>query len=393
MLSRIASVSSAFLVAVFLVGVVGVQADAPPLWGPLEPGSHDVGFRRLWELDESRVWPRSPSLDSLEGSVARPVRVDVWYPADCDSDERMPLGDYVMMDAPSAPFEDLVFLTRRWDRYSYKGLAEDDEGFDRLMAARTAACPDAPASPGRFPLVVYSAGWFNRAPDNTLLAEFLASHGFVVAAIPQSNPGLWTYDFRSDASSIENQVRDLEVALGALAAESAVDRRRIAAMGHSTGGDVALLLQGRNPHIDAVVGLDASWTLGPENDVANSAFFAPEHHRVPILIARRPTAGRAGADDVLTSLVGAPRIVAEIPGGDHGSFGDDPAQRYFLGNGTAEHRATQIEAAKTVLEFLRRTLLGTATFDGESLLESYRSRGLVTSFLEALPTPTEENED
>lgn len=102
----------------------------------------------------------------------------------------MRFDHYVRVPAHSEEFEDLAFLTRRWDEYSYGGLAEDSTSFDRLMAVQTAACADAPSGPGRFPLVLYSGGWFNRAPDNTILFEHLASHGFVVASVPQLNPGL-----------------------------------------------------------------------------------------------------------------------------------------------------------------------------------------------------------
>jgi dienelactone hydrolase len=227
--------------------------------------------------------------------------------------------------------------------------------------------------------VLYSAGWFNRSPDNTILAEFLASHGFVVASVPQLNPGLWTYNFQSDATSVENQVRDLEVALGALVEEPFVDRRRIATMGYSTGGDVALLLQARNPLIDAVAGLDASWTLGPDNDVQSSPAFTTGQHRVPILAVRRPPQGGAGYNSVLSALTAAPRVVVEIPGADHGSFSDDPAERNLLGADTAEHRATHVVVAEAVVAFLREALLSGVAFDGNSLAEQYRSRGLVAT--------------
>jgi predicted dienelactone hydrolase len=292
----------------------------------------------------------------------------------------MPLRSYVFPEPPSEEFKDLVFLTSRWDEYSYRGLTgKDSTAFDRLMSTNTAVCSNAAIAAGRFPLVLYSAGWFNRAPDNAILAEFLTSHGFVVASVPQLNPGLWTYNFQSDATSVENQIRDLEVALGVLVQESFVDRRRIATMGYSTGGDVALLLQARNPLIDAVVGLDASWTLGPDNDVQSPHGFTTEQHRVPILAARRPPQGGAGYNSVLDALTAAPRVVVEIPGADHGSFSDDPAERNLLGAGTAEHRATHAVVAEAVVAFLREALLSRVPFDGDSLAEQYRSRGLVAA--------------
>jgi dienelactone hydrolase len=293
----------------------------------------------------------------------------------------MALEGYLRMRAPGPEFDDLVFLTHRWDEYSYRGLAEKDSTvFDRLMAVETAACRDAPSASGRFPLVLYSAGWFNRAPDNTILAEYLASQGFIVASVPQLNPGLWTFRFESDAWSVENQVRDLEFALGVLAADSTVDRRRIAAMGYSTGGDVALLLQARSPLIDAVIGLDASWTLGPGNDVSSSAFFSPPRHLVPVLAVRRTVRDAATADAVLDSLTAAPRLVVQVPGADHGSFSDDERQRRVLGLGTPDDAATHARIGNVVLEFLRSALVDGDDFDGAVLAQRYRSWGLDAGF-------------
>lgn len=380
--------SHRWLVALAFVGVLAIpvrsEAQARPLWHTLDPGSHAVGFRRIWSEDASRIWPRSPAIDSVSGPVARPIRVDVWYPAEtCMRGDRMRLGDYLEMDAPSPDFDDLVFLTHRWNEYSYRGLAPDSAAYDRLMSAETAACAGAVGSPGRFPLVVYSAGWFNRSPDNTVLAEYLASHGFVVAALPQVNPGLWTFDFTSDAPAIENQIRDMEMALALLRDDPAVDRRRIAAAGYSTGGDVALLLQNRNPLIRAVVGMDASWTLGPGDDVSNSDFFRPEWHGVPILVVRRPVDGDV-ADTVLDRLTAAPRVVVEIPGADHGTFSDDPVQRLYLGTGPEPPAETHTVMAEVILEFLTRALAsGSGAFDGESLAGRLATRGLRARFLAA----------
>lgn len=382
-----------WILAGVLAGSTQLQAQPRPLWGRLEPGTYEVGFRRVWTLDRSRIWPRSSNLDSLKGNVARPIRIDVWYPAKCVDRQRVRLRNYLNMEPPGADFEDLVFLTHRWDEYSYRGLVnKDSTAFDRLMNAETAVCSSATAAPGRFPLVMYSAGWFNRAPDNTILAEFLATHGFVVATVPQLNPGLWTFNFRSDARSVENQVRDLEVAIGKLVDEPFVNRTHIAAMGYSTGGDVALLLQGRNPLIDAVVGLDASWTLGSDNDVLSSPFFTAEVHSVPILAARRPPQEDAGANAVLDVLTAAPRIVVDIPGADHGSFSDDPGERRLLGTDTEEHQNTHALVAKTVVGFLRAAFVDGDVFNGKELTEQYRAGGLRASFVPGAIEKTESND-
>lgn len=356
----------------------GAAAQGPPLWGDLEPGAHEVGFERIWTLDRTRAWERSNAIDSTSGEIGRPVRIDVWYPAECGAEDRMPVRGYVAMAAPGPAFEDLVFLTRRWDEYSYRGLAGDSAAFDRLMGMTTASCEDASPEPGRFPLVVYSAGWYNRAPDNTVLAEYLASRGYVVATVPQLNPGLWTFDFTSDAASVEHQARDLEVALGVMATDPRVDRRRVAAMGYSTGGDVALLLAGWSPLVDVVVGLDASWTLGSDHDVRGSPRFRPDDVVALAVAFRRPDTGPE-ADALLKRLTGMGRVVATVPGADHGTFSDDPTQRFTLGTGAESARAAQSLVARGVAISLDVTLDAESS-DLARVVERLRGLGLGVAF-------------
>ncbi|HKI84209.1 MAG TPA: hypothetical protein VKA63_07730, partial [Candidatus Krumholzibacteria bacterium] len=122
---RAASVLMSVLIAIALAGPALAQNETPPLWGELEPGTHAVGFRHLWQLDFSRIWPRSTALDSTAGNVSRPMRIDLWYPA-VSCEDPAPLQNYVEMEAPSESYEDLVFLTHRLDAYSYNGLAQKD---------------------------------------------------------------------------------------------------------------------------------------------------------------------------------------------------------------------------------------------------------------------------
>ena len=52
--------------------------------------------------------------------------------------------------------------------------------FDRFLAAKTIAVKDAPAAVGRFPVVIYHPGLGGSYEDNSVLFEYLASHGYLV---------------------------------------------------------------------------------------------------------------------------------------------------------------------------------------------------------------------
>lgn len=73
----------AFLVLAALTGAPGsaARAQAPArLASGLAGGPFGVGFTRLWLLDSTREWTRGPASAGGGGAIARPIRVDVWYP-------------------------------------------------------------------------------------------------------------------------------------------------------------------------------------------------------------------------------------------------------------------------------------------------------------------------
>ncbi len=298
----------------------------PVLQAGLPVGAHAVGFRHEWIIDPTRVWPLSERLDSTNGSVARHMRVDVWYPAMATPECTHPrLANFVKPDPPSAEFEESNRWVERWDSQSYEGYARSaDRPLETFMAVRTLACRDAQPAEGRFPLVLYSGGWYNRSPDNAALAEYLAGHGYVVAEVPLLGDGLWTGNLASSPSAIETQMRDVETALGALIDKPWVDRRRVAVMGFSSGGIVALLLEGRNPIIDAVVGLDPSYG-GDVDKVFGSPYFDMERSRRPLLTLRAGNERFTQRDRsvVIDSMHLADRYTADVGRSSHGDFSDD----------------------------------------------------------------------
>ena len=70
----------------------GVRADSPTLWGDLEAGPHEVGFRILEETDHSRAIRLGGSSSEI---YPRPIRIYVWYPANLPEGSRpMAFGRY-----------------------------------------------------------------------------------------------------------------------------------------------------------------------------------------------------------------------------------------------------------------------------------------------------------
>jgi len=214
---------------------------APPLWATLVPGRYGVGFRVLYRLDRSRVWETGDS--AIDKDPARPIRVSVWYPASADgSGQAMSYRDYVLFGSPGGPFTRLNVLLETRDTLSQRGAFAGAEGFrPRLNSLPVFARRGAQRASGKFPLVLYSAGWNSSTQhDNSVLAEYLASHGYVVAAVPQVGPSASTFGLRVSPADLEIQMRDIEFAMGVVHELREVERSSLAAPGRSPRRYLAL---------------------------------------------------------------------------------------------------------------------------------------------------------
>ncbi len=149
---------------------------------------------------------------------------------------------------------------------------------DRLVTAfiSTQSVINAPIAAGPFPLVIYVPGAGGRLVDNSSLAQELASHGFIVAAIDDTHPDI-AIDFSSDAAigrtkidgerKVRLQATDVLSLIDALAAYSAerkgafagrIDSDRVGIFGFSFGGAVAAHVASMDSRIRAAVDLDGS---------------------------------------------------------------------------------------------------------------------------------------
>jgi predicted dienelactone hydrolase len=113
-----------------------------------------------------------------------------------------------------------------------------------------AAIGAAPAG-GRFPLVLVSHGTGGTRLNHHLLAEALARHGFIVAALTHPGDNYRDRSMIADPRYWFERPRQLGRLLDALLADPAwkdrVDAARVGAIGHSAGGYTVLALIGGRP--------------------------------------------------------------------------------------------------------------------------------------------------
>jgi dienelactone hydrolase len=231
---------------------------------PAPTGPYAVGTRILELTDQSRHEDHS-----ADPEARRSVVVQLWYPAE---PSHYPLARY-----------------KRWREATfgtmYAPLLTTHSHVDALMAK--AGAP--------FAVLLFGHRWNGQRTQNTDLAEELASHGYVVAAIdhPYNSARVQLADGRvivgnealegsggptaSAADQIAVWNRTLETwtadnlfVLNQLAAMNGdskspmhgrLDTDHAGAFGHSFGGAASLRLCGLDPRIKACANLDG-WTFG-----------------------------------------------------------------------------------------------------------------------------------
>ncbi|MEO8577829.1 MAG: hypothetical protein ABI556_14055 [Gemmatimonadales bacterium] len=241
-----------------------------PLWEGLDPGPHLVGFRSFWRRDRTRTFTMAVDQDGkrLPVDPARPVRINMWYPAQSGG-RATTIASY--LDPARTPgFEAEESFIRDVDVGDGKGpgfrrIVALQSLYDALLSTPTAAHQDARVQPGHHPVVVYALGQGDYTQEDIPFCEYLASRGFIVVSVPQ----LGTSPRRSvmfihDAASYDVQVSDLAFGLATVLREfPEADPSRVGAIGMSMGGVYATLLALRNSAVRVVIGRDPSIIARP----------------------------------------------------------------------------------------------------------------------------------
>lgn len=306
------------LVGLLFLTPSAAEGQSPPLWGDLQPGPYGVGFRVLYRYDPSRSW-RPTDSKIAGGSLGRPVRISVWYPACLPTGTPLPFGRYVHYSGGEKVFEEVNQALGERDATSLRRVLKEEEAFRKLLGTPTAAAGAATAAAGRFPVVVYASGLNDVAPSGSVLGEYLASRGFVVVTVPQLGSDYGRFSLGINPIDLETQVRDLEFAAATVRELSFVDCERLATAGHSMGGVAALVFQMRHPEVRAVVGLDASYgSREHKSTLTGSPYNRPNRMRVPLLDLRR--ADPQTDLSALSGFVFSDRYLGEFPGVAHADF-------------------------------------------------------------------------
>ena len=256
---------SVLLLILIISFQTNIFAAGSPLWGGLEAGQYDVGFKTIEKYDYSRTFRSRYDYygEPIPGENARPIQICIWYPAQkSDETSYMVLGEYAFPMPEYPDFFQVITATQQRELMRLTGLFNNNRGM-MLDASNVevGAIRDAVPADGQFPLIVYFPDLMSSISDNFVLCEYLASNGFVVMTTHQIgtnglNPGVNQVDF-------ETIVRDKEFALANLGDLNFINTDKIGSFGVGGGGLASIILQMRNYNIEAVASL-AGWNLSKE---------------------------------------------------------------------------------------------------------------------------------
>jgi hypothetical protein len=297
------------------------QAQDPLLRGTLERGPYPAGFRSSVALDESR---------NYDGN-ARPIFLAVWYPASNTSGPGIAYSRYLRIpDAAAHPsfrkrLEAFIRDVVSDDLFHKTEAALTDReraAFDTLLATGTGSHPDAMPAQGRFPVVIYHSGAGGSYEDNSVLFEYLASHGYVVVSSAFQSP---FPDFiGNNVGGIERSGPDLDFIVQQSRTWPYADGVAIAAIGHSAGAQVLLEWIGSPTcAARAFVSLDTTLEYTPENFQGHRALRDAMRRLTPpriavLLFAQARRKPRFSTFD--SYLREAPRYEAAVAGFSHNDF-------------------------------------------------------------------------
>ena len=279
----------------FLILVWPISAPGQPrarsnaaLWGELKPGPYSVGFRMIFRSDLTRTWRTTRKYEQsfTPDQSGRPIRISVWYPVARPQGMQMRFEQYVSPPGPSA-FAELNHIIEMRELANSSRVPAGR--WSDLLATPVNAYSNAAPAAGRFPLLLY-AGSLDSTSTTTVfvMAEFLASHGYVVVTVPLLGPTNENPEQGRMPADREREVRDLEFASSVIRSQPNVDDTKIGAFGKSLGGIEALLFAMRNANVSAVIGLDATYGFkGNEKLLTDMADYSQRNMRAAFLDIRR----------------------------------------------------------------------------------------------------------
>ena len=172
----------------------------------------------------------------------------------------MTLRDYAERELASGSSEDSM---RSWLAGAVSGSTTgvSAETLTNILDSPMQASVGVASAMGPFPLILWTVR-HETTTAQSVLSEYLASHGYIVASPRYAGPRLpHPWEMETDAEKLETfltHADDLRFALQTLVGDPGVDPSRIGVLTWSYAAELAPLLQLRHDNVAVVIGLSSN---------------------------------------------------------------------------------------------------------------------------------------
>lgn len=264
------------------------------------PGPHAVGVRYVKQVDRTRAFtPKQGALAGLfakEDKRGRPMQTVIWYPAE-KGGQPVKFDDYLQLVGwetdPDASPKEQAHTVDAWLRMVTDGKRDAQVASERKRGMW--AVRDAVPKAGKFPVVIYAPSYNNTTFENADIAEYLASHGYIVISAP--TVGLSSRWIKKDLMHAELQAADIRFLIDYARRLPQADMAQVAVAGFSWGGLSNVLAASKDTRIKALVCIDGA--VRYFNTLVTQASYAvPEKLDTPLLfLAQSPASMEANIRD------------------------------------------------------------------------------------------------
>lgn len=331
--------SRTILVALLLAGSSPAHAQSPQ-WDDLKPGAYGAGFRMIETFDRGRTVkpPTDYAGRTATEAPGVPMQLGVWYPAVRRPGSR-PMSYFELLLAvrerptfgPQTAADSAA--TRQFVTQTVGFAGGDTTRSDARPAAvlsrATASLRGAPPARGKFPVVILASG--GAIGGTTVLAEYLATHGWIVVSTQGQTLASGALQPTEPALAIDVGVNAIAFALATAHTISNADAGRVGVIGFNFDSFSALDYQARYMRASVLVTINGWESIDQRAEtLRNSLWYDPARIRVPVLNIHWDERGAAPANlTYLESLKYSERRNITISGLDHfGLIGNPLAYQY-----------------------------------------------------------------
>ncbi len=250
--------------------------------------------------------------------------------------------------------------------YLVAGFGVEPKEGTRLLKVKTESHKNGPAANGKFPLIIYLAGYNGMGWESYRLLERLAQNGFVVLSI--SSVGRYPGDMTNDLLDTMEQVEDAEFALQELRKQTNlnIDFNNIGILGLSWGGMSGILMLDKHPEFGAFVSLDGS-DIFYYGDTEEDDDFLSEIYEADLIHPEKITTP-------YLHIEAGDRFDEFNPTGEYHYFKKIDSDKYYLRLKDSKHEdfgsiAWTLRTSSEQIESYERIMESTILFFGEKLKE------------------------